>query len=263
MMSSARIAFFSDVHGCSDALTAVLASIAVQGVTRLIFLGDVLGYGPEPSTCVRILREHADVCLLGNHDAMATDEDFDLSALSKEVAIPLELARRELAPEDKRWLAGLPLTWSGEGSRHHTGASTTRRFLFTSIPRNGPACISPGRQCRFLFLDILMFLSCMAWMPAGGCGWHQGSREKSALEDRNATPSAWDPWVFPEMVIRGPAGSNSDRTFPAWYSIGWHSTQPGSNSGQRIFWPLSDRWHHPESGGRQCKKLLCILLTVL
>jgi len=114
-MSSGRIAFFSDVHGCQGALSAVLASIAAKGITRLIFLGDAVGYGPEPSDCVRVLRERSDICLLGNHDAMATDERFDLSALSDQVAVPLELARRELAPEEKRWLAGLPLTWSGDG----------------------------------------------------------------------------------------------------------------------------------------------------
>lgn len=134
-MSSGRIAFFSDVHGCPDALDAVLNSIAAQGVARLVFLGDVLGYGPEPSPCVRLLREHADVCLLGNHDAMATDEGFDLSGLPGEVAIPLELARRELAPEDKRWLAGLPLTWSGEGvAASHGSQHNPPLFIHVDTP---------------------------------------------------------------------------------------------------------------------------------
>ena len=112
---SEPIAFFSDVHGCPDALKAVLDSISSRGVARMIFLGDVLGYGPEPVECVRMLKARADVCLMGNHDAMATDEEFDLSGFPGEIAIPLEFARRTLAPEEKQWLAGLPLTWAGEG----------------------------------------------------------------------------------------------------------------------------------------------------
>lgn len=124
------IAFFSDVHGCPDALEAVLNSISVQGVSQMIFLGDVLGYGPNPAECVRRLRAKADVCLLGNHDAMAVDDGFDLTVFPDEISIPLERARRELAPDEKEWLAGLPLTWSGEGIQaSHASLGDPRLFI--------------------------------------------------------------------------------------------------------------------------------------
>ncbi|MEI6071815.1 MAG: metallophosphoesterase family protein [Verrucomicrobiae bacterium] len=125
-----RIAFFSDVHGCVEALEAVLASISAQGISRIIFLGDVLGYGPEPAECVRRLRQCAEVCLVGNHEAMAAN--FDLSGMSPSVAVPLELARRELDDEQKRWLVSLPLTWNGEGIQA-SHASLHEPSLFTHI----------------------------------------------------------------------------------------------------------------------------------
>jgi len=142
---SDSIAFFSDVHGCQGALGAVLASIAAQGVTRLIFLGDVLGYGPQPVECVRMLRASTDVCLMGNHDAMAMDEGFDLSPFPGAIAIPLALARRELAPGDKQWLAGLPLVWSGEGMQA-SHASLLNPGLFTHVETSARARQHFSRQ---------------------------------------------------------------------------------------------------------------------
>ncbi|MEI6279245.1 MAG: metallophosphoesterase family protein [Verrucomicrobiae bacterium] len=127
-----RIAFLSDIHGCEEALGRVLASIAAQGISRMISLGDVLGYGPSPAECVRLLRQSAEVCLIGNHDAMAVTDGFDLSMMSAPVAIPLELARRELDAEQKRWLESLPLTWNGDGIQA-SHASLHEPSLFTHI----------------------------------------------------------------------------------------------------------------------------------
>ncbi|MEL7485111.1 MAG: metallophosphoesterase family protein, partial [Planctomycetota bacterium] len=41
-------AIISDIHGNADALKAVLADIDSKGVDRVICLGDIIGYGPEP-----------------------------------------------------------------------------------------------------------------------------------------------------------------------------------------------------------------------
>ncbi|MEO1584946.1 MAG: metallophosphoesterase family protein [Planctomycetota bacterium] len=61
-------AIISDIHGNADALTAVLADIDAKGIDRIICLGDIIGYGPEPLKCVDMVRERCDWSLMGNHD---------------------------------------------------------------------------------------------------------------------------------------------------------------------------------------------------
>lgn len=63
-----RTAILSDIHGNLDALRVVLDHVDTQNVDRLICLGDVLGYGPEPVECVDLIAERCEWCLMGNHD---------------------------------------------------------------------------------------------------------------------------------------------------------------------------------------------------
>lgn len=130
-----RIAIFSDVHACLEALQAVLASISARGISRILFLGDILGYGPDPAECLRLLRAGAQVCLLGNHDAMAADAGFDLSRLSAPVAIPLDLARKQLDAGEMLWLEERPLTWNAEGlEASHAGLHNPGLFIHLETP---------------------------------------------------------------------------------------------------------------------------------
>jgi len=46
----------------------VLADIANRGAEKIICLGDVLGYGPQPKECLDLVRGNAAVTLMGNHD---------------------------------------------------------------------------------------------------------------------------------------------------------------------------------------------------
>lgn len=70
-----RIGFLADIHGNREALDACLSQAARQGVDRLVFLGDLVGYGADPVYVVdRIaeLRETREAIVLqGNHDAAA------------------------------------------------------------------------------------------------------------------------------------------------------------------------------------------------
>ena len=61
-------AIISDVHGNLEALQAVLEDIDRERVDTVICLGDVVGYGPNPCECVRLVRERSSLVILGNHD---------------------------------------------------------------------------------------------------------------------------------------------------------------------------------------------------
>lgn len=60
-----RVAVLSDVNANLEALDAVLADIERQDIKQLWFLGDAIGYGPDPVDCIEKLRNRAHVYLLG------------------------------------------------------------------------------------------------------------------------------------------------------------------------------------------------------
>jgi diadenosine tetraphosphatase ApaH/serine/threonine PP2A family protein phosphatase len=57
----------SDIHGNLEALEAVLADLGKYPVTRVLCLGDVVGYGPNPMECLTHAMKW-DLVLLGTHD---------------------------------------------------------------------------------------------------------------------------------------------------------------------------------------------------
>ena len=59
-------ALISDIHGNFDALDAVFGDIDSHGADEVYFLGDVVGYGPEPEKCVDLIEGRCSVHLLGN-----------------------------------------------------------------------------------------------------------------------------------------------------------------------------------------------------
>ncbi len=77
-----RYAIFTDIHANLEALEAVLAKIdelaQQEPVDQIWFLGDLVGYGPNPNECIVKLRERTDVIIAGNHDWAAVGKiDLD------------------------------------------------------------------------------------------------------------------------------------------------------------------------------------------
>ncbi len=65
--TSEPVALISDIHGNLEALEVVLADIAARGIKRIVCLGDVVGYGPDPVACTDLALTF-DVLLEGNHE---------------------------------------------------------------------------------------------------------------------------------------------------------------------------------------------------
>lgn len=113
-------------------MRAVLKSIEERGVDRIICLGDIVGYGPDPAACVRMVRTVASASVLGNHDAMATAKGFPLDSLPDEISQPLIHAREELDESQSAWLENLPLVERGGGMEACHG-SLDAPAMFTHI----------------------------------------------------------------------------------------------------------------------------------
>lgn len=104
------IAFISDIHGNLPALQAVLADISGQGVSEIICLGDVVGYGGQPAACLELLRERQICTLQGNHDAYVSNEALLKEAGDGFMGSMWQWTRNSLSLEQLQWLASLPLT---------------------------------------------------------------------------------------------------------------------------------------------------------
>jgi diadenosine tetraphosphatase ApaH/serine/threonine PP2A family protein phosphatase len=102
-----RIAVVADVHANLEAFQAVLAHASEGGeVDELWSLGDIVGYGPDPSACIALLHTYPHVALAGNHDYAATGaittQDFNPYA-----AEAIDWTAKQLSLEDQLWLSNL------------------------------------------------------------------------------------------------------------------------------------------------------------
>lgn len=116
-----RYAFISDIHSNLEAFQAVLIDLEGQKIDKTIFLGDIVGYGPNPNECIDLLKKVSEVNLGGNHDWAAvgmTDKDyFNPYALAA-----VDWTSRVLTDENKEFLKTLPsiLQYNGMTLAHAT-----------------------------------------------------------------------------------------------------------------------------------------------
>lgn len=101
-------AILSDIHANLEALEAVLADLRPHKVDRILCLGDIVGYGPNPRECLRLVRKHCAWTLRGNHDIATLLEPLGFNKTARDAAI---WTRKQLQP---KWYSGAQsrLDWS-------------------------------------------------------------------------------------------------------------------------------------------------------
>jgi len=98
----------SDIHANLEALEAVLAELS--GLDRFICLGDIVGYGADPGLCVERVRRLPNLtCVAGNHDLAAVGR-YDLGWFNAFARTAIEWTSEQLSPDQKSFLASLPLS---------------------------------------------------------------------------------------------------------------------------------------------------------
>lgn len=104
------VALMTDIHGNREAFEACLEDATARGAGRYVFLGDYVGYGPDPGFVVDTVRAHVAagaLALMGNHDEAALGGDEGMNALARAA---IAWTRQRLDPGQLEFLAGLPLT---------------------------------------------------------------------------------------------------------------------------------------------------------
>jgi predicted phosphodiesterase len=102
-----KLAFISDIHGNKPALEAVLEDIKKRDIPEIVCLGDIVGYGPEPAECIRLVRKHCSTVLAGNHEIIAARK-YDENAMSAFASVMMRWTVKRLTQEDLDYFSGLP-----------------------------------------------------------------------------------------------------------------------------------------------------------
>ena len=106
-------AIISDVHANAIALSAVLEDARRCGAKKMLCLGDVVGYGPEPESTVSTIRARAAFTLAGNHDDAVAGR-LDPSDFIDLAANAVARHREALSEDNLAWLKSLPYTYNGK-----------------------------------------------------------------------------------------------------------------------------------------------------
>lgn len=135
-----RYAILSDVHANESALRAVLADAADARAEKIVCLGDVLGYGPDPVAALELVYRRAHVCLAGNHDDAASGR-FPVEDFTSFAAAAVARHRAALAPAALDWLRHLPHVCDfpspmGGFACAHGEFSDPTRFNYVLEPRD-------------------------------------------------------------------------------------------------------------------------------
>lgn len=103
------IALFADIHANREALEACLEDAASEGAEQFVFLGDLVGYGPDPAAVVERVSELSDkgaLVVQGNHDAAAAGAAVALNPIARAA---IEWTRQKLGQTHRDFLSCLPL----------------------------------------------------------------------------------------------------------------------------------------------------------
>ena len=105
-----KYALIADIHSNIEALEAALTHANAQGATRRVFLGDLVGYGPDPVAVIERITQcvsEGDLVILGNHDSVIAGRESD--TMNAEAQLAVQWTRAQLRPRHMEFLAGLPL----------------------------------------------------------------------------------------------------------------------------------------------------------
>lgn len=101
-----QVLVISDIHANLAAFEAVLADAKGEW-EKIWFLGDLIGYGPDPNECAALLREFDHIALSGNHD-WAVLNRLDMSTFNVEAKYAINWTQEAISEETRSYLDALP-----------------------------------------------------------------------------------------------------------------------------------------------------------
>lgn len=143
------------IHGNAEALRAVLADIRQRGVERVVCLGDVVGFGPEPLECIELVKSHCFISIRGDHDhAMLGGSD----GFIKKTARVLDWTREQVQANAKamKFLEETLESFASAGIAFvHGSPRSSFEYLFPRDVRHDPRKI----RAAFAGIDKVCFVA--------------------------------------------------------------------------------------------------------
>ncbi len=145
------VAILSDIHGNIEALDAVWQDMTSFPVGRVISLGDVVGYGPNPEEAVFSVRERDVLCCMGNHElgiVNASERDWFNSTAQKGLGLTSSL----LSSASLQYIASLPRFVCFAGARfvHGFPPDSVTTYLFQADDDDLAAWFGQGEGLTFV-----------------------------------------------------------------------------------------------------------------
>jgi len=132
-----RIAILADIHANRRALEACLDHAQSSGAQRLVFLGDFVGYGPEPQDVVeRIIQETSlgAIVVAGNHDQAVAESH---ESMTSDAEFAMTWTRGQLGTGARDFLASLPMRFEDDTRLYvHASPQTYPAWIYVN---DGPA----------------------------------------------------------------------------------------------------------------------------
>lgn len=105
-----KLALLSDIHANIQAMDACLAHARAQGAQRFALLGDLVGYGADPSAVAQramALAQEGALVIKGNHDDMAVNPPREPRTIGDSTAA---WTHSQLSAVERHFLQMLPMT---------------------------------------------------------------------------------------------------------------------------------------------------------
>lgn len=104
----------SDAHSNPAALTLALKDAKRRKCGKLVFLGDVTGYGYDVGETLKLVKEYFEVVLMGNHDSVCSGlEDNRFVRMNRHYDID-RVQGQSLLNRDIDWLRSLAYVYENE-----------------------------------------------------------------------------------------------------------------------------------------------------
>lgn len=130
------IALFADIHANREAFEACLDDAEANGADRYVFLGDYVGYGPDPGWVVDRVAAMADdgaLVIKGNHDEAVHRDRVSLNPVAKAA---VDWTKGQLSAAQMRFLADLPYDFNEDDRLYvHASAHQPESWIYTVGPK--------------------------------------------------------------------------------------------------------------------------------
>src|SRR5450755_2171884 len=176
-----QIAIVSDIHGNRHAFEAIERTECEE----MWCLGDLVGYGADPNACVALARQHAALCLAGNHD-LGVRGSLPLEEFSRGAALAAMWTQTEITAETRAYLDQLgPLnTEEAVGLFHASPRDPVWEYVLSPLQAELCLDVQRHRICLIGHSHVALSFSRAEGEPATG-------ETHSAGEQLDASAGEW------------------------------------------------------------------------